>query len=80
MINAGYTFALFDGLNRFYVSNGRADLLPMLPYSANFLDDYITHREAELQMRLEVLEKQVNDPPEVARARAPHMQPKFADD
>lgn len=59
VLNAGYTFALFDGLNRFYVCNERADLLPKLCYGANCLDSYITDREAQLQSRLRAAEEEL---------------------
>lgn len=52
LASAGYSFALFDGLNRFYVCNERADLLPKLSHGACCLDGYITAREAELRTRL----------------------------
>jgi FkbM family methyltransferase len=37
---AGYRFALFDGLNRFYVRDEDAKLVPLLAAPANVLDDY----------------------------------------
>jgi FkbM family methyltransferase len=49
VLNAGYHFALFDGLNRFYVCKERTDLLPKLSCGAHCLDGYITAREAQLQ-------------------------------
>lgn len=52
LISAGYEFMLFDGLNRFYLCRERADLRGLLYCGANCLDDYITHREAELRERL----------------------------
>jgi FkbM family methyltransferase len=59
VLNAGYSFALFDGLNRFYVCNERADLLPKLCYGANCLDSYITDREAPLQSRRRAAEEEL---------------------
>lgn len=40
LINAGYVFALFDGLNRFYVKRGDEALAERLHAPANALDDY----------------------------------------
>ena len=40
---AGYQFALFDGLNRFYVRAEDADLLPRLAAPANAGDDWAPH-------------------------------------
>ncbi len=36
----GYTFAYFDGLNRFYVSNAHPELLPSFSYPPCIFDDY----------------------------------------
>ena len=52
VLDAGYAFGLFDGLNRFYVRADREDLLPRAAYGACCLDGYVTHREAELERRL----------------------------
>ena len=38
VLAAGYRFALFDGLNRFYVANERQELLPVLAAPANVFD------------------------------------------
>lgn len=40
----GYAFTLFDGLNRFYVSDEARALQPALSIPANVLDDFVTHR------------------------------------
>ena len=42
LLNAGYHFALFDGLNRFYVRDEDREWLPVLSVPANVFDDYIT--------------------------------------
>jgi FkbM family methyltransferase len=59
VLDSRYRFALFDGLNRFYVCEERIDLLPKLCYSANCLDGYITHRESQLLARLEAVEEEL---------------------
>lgn len=38
VLAAGYRFALFDGLNRFYVAEEHADLLPVVAAPANVFD------------------------------------------
>jgi len=43
LLGAGYLFAAFDGLNRYYVREEDADLAPVLAVPVNCLDDYTTH-------------------------------------
>lgn len=38
VVAAGYRFALFDGLNRFYVAEERAELIPVVAAPANVFD------------------------------------------
>jgi FkbM family methyltransferase len=52
VLERGYLFALFDGLNRFYVRHESGDLLPTLAVPANCLDGYITQRERRTRRRL----------------------------
>jgi FkbM family methyltransferase len=53
LLSAGYSFALFDGLNRFYCRVEDADrLLESLRAPANVLDDWRPAREVSLQTRL----------------------------
>ena len=42
LLGSGYRFAYFDGLNRYYVAEERADLLPMLSIQPNVFDDFVT--------------------------------------
>ena len=44
LLTAGYRFALFDGLNRFYVRAEDTALLPRLAVPANLHDDWAPHR------------------------------------
>jgi FkbM family methyltransferase len=44
LLDAGYAFAFFDGLNRYYVAGEEADLIPVLSVPANITDDYIPWR------------------------------------
>lgn len=48
----GYLFALFDGLNRFYVRNESSELMPSISVPANCLDGFITQREHITRRRL----------------------------
>jgi FkbM family methyltransferase len=43
LLDADFHFALFDGLNRFYVRGEDKPLLPVLSVPANVLDDFISH-------------------------------------
>lgn len=47
LLQAGYVFALFDGLNRFYVAKEARVLLPRLAAPANILDDFVPYRFAQ---------------------------------
>ncbi len=50
LVDAGYTFAAFDGLNRFYVRSEDIELVDALRVPANVLDDFIPY---ELARRIE---------------------------
>lgn len=50
---AGYTFTLFDGISRFYVSPDHAELRDALSYPACALDDYIRVQQAEANSQLQ---------------------------
>lgn len=43
LLDAGYLFAAFDGLNRFYVRKEDSNLLPALSVPANVFDEYMTY-------------------------------------
>jgi FkbM family methyltransferase len=43
VLRAGYTFVLFDGVNRFYVRDEDQALAPALAVPANFFDDYVSY-------------------------------------
>jgi FkbM family methyltransferase len=57
LLSAHFTFALFDGLNRFYVREEDGDLLEALGAPANCLDDYISHDCAQWKQRAERVER-----------------------
>ncbi len=52
LLTKGYLFALFDGLNRFYVREESRELLPKLSVPANCLDNFLSRREMTLQREL----------------------------
>lgn len=43
VLDHGYLFAVFDGLNRFYVRQEDAALIPTIALSPNVFDDFIPH-------------------------------------
>jgi FkbM family methyltransferase len=68
LLAADYRFALFDGLNRFYIRGEDAHLLARLSASANLFDDFIpvnfVKQVNDLQTRLAVAEGRVpREPP-----------------
>jgi FkbM family methyltransferase len=44
LLDAGYEFAMFDGLNRFYATADEPDLKEALSIPANILDRFVAHR------------------------------------
>lgn len=64
LVDAHYDLALFDGLNRFYVRDEDADLVPALASPANVMDDYLCYvhvdRIAALEHRLAELEAELS--------------------
>jgi FkbM family methyltransferase len=42
LLDAGYRFAAFDGINRFYVADGHEKLIPSLAYPISALDRFVT--------------------------------------
>lgn len=60
LLDAGYQFAYADGLNRFYVSDEHAELLPAFRYPPNVFDGFLLARQQEAESRaIEALAKQV---------------------
>lgn len=45
LIGAGYVFAAFDGVNRFYVPEERQELVSVLSYPISILDPFVRYRE-----------------------------------
>jgi FkbM family methyltransferase len=54
VLAAGYHFAAFDGLNRYYVRDEDAALLPKFAAPVNVLDDYTVHVDDEAFKQLAV--------------------------
>ena len=48
----GYLFAYFDGLSKFYVAQEKMELLPLLQIPANVCDNYVTAKEASMEVAL----------------------------
>ena len=42
LLEVGYEFATFDGLNRFYVEHDHAELIPILAYPISVFDRFVT--------------------------------------
>lgn len=54
---AGYHYAYFDGLNRYYVALEHAELLPALTIQPNVFDDFISHQVYQARSRVNELEQ-----------------------
>ncbi len=52
LVDSGYHFGYFDGLNRFYVRDEDKDLLALLTTPPNLFDGFTLHRVAELEEML----------------------------
>jgi FkbM family methyltransferase len=50
LLDAGYRFAAFDGINRFYVEERHADLVPDLAYPVSALDQFVKASASERQL------------------------------
>jgi FkbM family methyltransferase len=61
LLEAHYVFAYADGLNRFYVSNERADLLKAFTYPPNVLDKFISAETASLRAAVERSEVRIRE-------------------
>lgn len=61
LIGQGYFFAYDDGLNRFYVSIEKRELITILKFPPNVFDDFITGNEKELQLRIDSLSRDLNE-------------------
>lgn len=48
LLEAGYQFVWFDGVNRYYLAHEHQDLARAFQIPVNVLDDYVTYREVTL--------------------------------
>jgi hypothetical protein len=55
LIEADYLYALFDGINHYYVRAEDRGWLPLLQSSANSTDDYVPFKYAEFDSLKEIL-------------------------
>lgn len=53
LLEAGYQFAAFDGINRFYVDHAHEGIAPVLAYPVSALDGFMTAATRELTVELE---------------------------
>jgi FkbM family methyltransferase len=65
LMEAGYEFAAFDGLNRFYVERMRADLIPILAYPMSVFDQFVTAPVQELEVDLVKKDAQLTETQEL---------------
>jgi FkbM family methyltransferase len=65
LLNAGYHFTYADGLNRYYVANEHAELLPAFKYPPNVFDDF----KLNLQKQAEARANEAEDKVQEAQAR-----------
>lgn len=71
LLGHGYRFAAFDGINRYYVSDERAELAEGLAYPMSALDRYVTYDLVQSQQRVASLAAEVEAlRRETARSRA----------
>jgi FkbM family methyltransferase len=66
LLTAGYHFAYADGLNRYYVANEHAELLPAFKYPPNVFDGF----KSNLQRQAEARANEAEDKAQKAQARA----------
>ena len=72
LLDAGYRFAAFDGINRFYVDQGHDHLIPILAYPISALDHFVrasTHdSEAKLDQRSSELREKTSESESLRRS------------
>ena len=56
LLGAGYEFAAFDGINRFYVDRDHSELIPALGYPMSALDQFVSASAVETEDRVRHLE------------------------
>jgi FkbM family methyltransferase len=61
LLDAGYRFAAFDGINRFYVEQGNDDLIPILAYPLSALDRFVTVSTHDSEAKLNQAVKELRE-------------------
>lgn len=61
VLSAGYTFTLFDGLSRYYVSTDHPELVEAFSYPACALDDFVLSTVAELRSVVSTLDHEIRN-------------------
>lgn len=61
LFQADYQFALFDGVNRFYVRSEEPEMLSLLQAPANALDNFVPYRQILVEEALQNLDRLVNE-------------------
>jgi len=69
LLEAGYRFAAFDGINRFYVEQGHDRLIPILAYPISALDRFVTASMHDLKAKLNPTRESLDVEAELAQAR-----------
>jgi FkbM family methyltransferase len=59
LAGAGYRFAAFDGINRFYVERQHEHLIPALAYPVSALDAFVPASVADLQAKLRQADREI---------------------
>ena len=60
LLNAGYGFAYFDGLNRFYVAKEHSELSKLIAVPPNVFDDFVPVDQIEAEQALEAFRLSVS--------------------
>jgi len=61
LIQSGYSFVYFDGLNRFYLRNDLIEYKEIFTYPPSVFDEFIKHSEVEKQAHLSELQSQYRE-------------------
>jgi FkbM family methyltransferase len=66
LLEHGYRFVYFDGLNRFYLAEERAMLSPRFNAPPNWFDHYVRYSEASLHERYQAAERELAEKTQLA--------------
>src|SRR5262245_6648692 len=72
LLNAGYEYAYFDGLNRYYVAGEHENLMDAFKAPPNVFDDFVRSERLELERRAREAEAKVKE----VEQRATHAEAK----